>query len=265
MNGKKLSLEESKKIMFDILKSVDACCRKNGLNYSLDWGTLLGAVRHNGFIPWDDDIDLMMPRKDFDRFSEVFSHNKYKILDKNNPNWGWHYIRVYDSDTLVDFGPDAEKISKHGLWLSIFPVDGVPDNHYLWNKHKRKIEFYHGLCRLKRSGWTHGEFFIRNFIKALARVVLSPISLQFFAKKEDNLYRKYSECKTDYLFQRCDQFQVMPSALFDRYIDVLFEKEYFKCIAEYDKYLRLTYGDYMQLPPIDKRSPKHGYTAYLLK
>lgn len=76
---KLISFEESKIIMLDTLKSIDKCCRENDINYSLAWGSMIGAVRHHGFVPWDDDIDLMMSRKDYNRFLEVYNDPRFDI------------------------------------------------------------------------------------------------------------------------------------------------------------------------------------------
>lgn len=262
MGTKEVSLEDSKKIMFEILKSVDKCCRENGLKYSLDWGTLLGAVRHKGFIPWDDDIDLMMPRNDFNQFLKLYNDKHYDMLSSNDPKWGWNYTRVCDKGTIVVFGPNAEKIREHGLWLSIFPIDSIPDSKEEWLVQKRKIDFYHGLCRLKRSGWTKGGDFFRNIGKLLARIVLKPVSMCYLAKKEEEWLSKYSELRTENSFQRDIDYHIRPTKYFDKTVDLEFEHGVFMAISEYHQYLTDEFGNYMQFPPIEKRTPSHGYIAY---
>lgn len=262
MIGKEISLEESKKIMFEILKSVDQCCRQNGLKYSLDWGTLLGAVRHKGFIPWDDDIDLMMPRKDFNQFLKVFKDEKFDVLSNEDPKWGWNYTRICDKKSIVVFGPNSERIRKHGLWLSIFPIDGIPDSSDEWVVQQKKINFYHNLCRLKRSGWTNSGGCIRNISKMVARVVLAPIPMRYLAKKEEHWLSICSNQKTKMSFQRDIDYHIRPAYYFDEVVDLEFEGGKFMAIADYHKYLTDEFGDYMQFPPVEKRVPSHGYVAY---
>ena len=262
MERKEITLEESKKIMFSILQSVDKCCRQNDMKYSLDWGTLLGAVRHKGFIPWDDDIDLMMPRKDFDLFLKVYKNDRFDVLSNDDPKWGWNYIRICDKDTIVVFGPNAEKIGEHGLWLSIFPIDGIPDSTEEWLAQKKKIDFYHGLCRLKRSGWTKGGPLVKNIGKKLARIALKPVSMHYLAKKEEKWLSKYSDVKTENSFQRIMDYHIIPTKYFDKIVDLEFEHGMFMAISDFHQYLIEKYGNYMQLPPEKERVPQHGYIAY---
>ena len=260
--SRKVSLEESKKIMYEILKSVDDCCRKHNLRYTLDWGTLLGAVRHHGFIPWDDDIDLSMPREDFNKFREVFNNDRYDVLTTDDPQWGWNYMRICDKTTIVIFDANTEKIRRHGLWLSIFPIDGIPDSTSQWEIQKKKINFFHGLCRLKRSGWTDGVSFIRNFLKMVARLTLKLVPMTWLAKKEEFWLSKVNIKDSEMSFQRDIDYHARPSRYYFDYVDLDFEGGKFMAMAEYHKYLTDEFGDYMQFPPEDQRVPSHGYVAY---
>lgn len=259
---KEVSLDESKKIMLKILKSIDSFCRENNLNYSLNYGTLLGAVRHKGFIPWDDDVDLMMPRKDFDIFVNNYQDDKYDVLTNKDPNWGWNYLRICDKSTIVIFDSDSEKIKQHGLWVSIFPIDNVPDNKENWIKQKKQMNFYHNLSRLKRSGWTSGGGVIRNSAKFLFRWILKPIPLDYLAEKEKRIMCKYNSVKTKFVFVRVMLYHEIPSSFFEEFVNLEFENNMFMSIAKYDEYLKLEYDDYMQLPPKEQRVPIHGYKAY---
>lgn len=265
MGMKEVSLEDSKKIMFGILKSVDSCCRLNGLKYSLDFGTLLGAVRHKGFIPWDDDIDLMMPRRYFNQFLKLYNDDHYDMITNDDSNWGWHYVRVCDKNSIVVFAPNSERVSEHGIWLSIFPVDGVPDSSEEWKVQQRRINFYHSLCRLKRSGWTIGGSIIKNIMKLIFRWMLIPVSLKYLAKKEESWMSKYSFEKTEKVFTKVINYYVRPSCYFDKVIDLDFEGNKFMAIADYHQYLTSVYNDYMTPPPASERVPKHGFTAYWKK
>lgn len=260
---KEVPLNEAKRIMLRILQSVDKCCRENKINYSLDWGTLLGAVRHQGFIPWDDDIDLMMSRKDFNKFRCVYSDKNYDMLTNDEPEWGWNYIRICDKTTEVVFGPDTERIKRHGLWLSIFPIDSVPDDPHEWKCQQLQINFYHALCRLKRSVWTK-KGMTKNILKACLRWLLSPISMCYLAKKEEKLLSKYSSKRTVMAFQRDIDYHIRPTKYMDAYVDLEFEDGHFMAIASYDNYLKDEFGDYMTPPPIEQRVPSHGYKAFYI-
>lgn len=260
----KISLNESKKIMLNILLSVDKCCRENGLYYSLDWGTLLGAVRHHAFIPWDDDIDLLMTRKEFSKFLLVYNDKNYDLITNKDSNWGWHYIRICDKTTIVEFSKDSENIRKHGLWISIFPIDHVPNDSRLWAKQKKVIMLWYSFCRIKRSKWTSNGFG-KNIIKAIARVILKLVPIQYFAKKEENCMCRYDDEKSLKSFVKVTDIFEYPSQIFDSYTQLSFEGHKFMVVTKYDEYLRMKYGDYMQLPPEAERVPKHKYIAYLNK
>ena len=265
MERKEISLEDSKKIMLEILKSVDCCCRQNDLKYSLDFGTLLGAVRHKGFIPWDDDIDLMMPRRYFNQFLKLYNDDHYDMITNDDSNWGWHYVRVCDKNSIVVFAPNSERVSEHGIWLSIFPVDGVPDSSEEWIAQQQRINFYYNLCRLKRSSWTKGGNIIKNIAKIISRWILFPISLRYLAKREEFWMCKHSFKKTEKVFTKVINYYVRPSCYFDKVIDLDFEGNKFMAIADHHQYLTSVYNDYMTPPPASERVPKHGFTAYWKK
>ena len=126
-----LTKEELKIVEFNILKDVACFCRMHNIRYFLCGGTLLGAIRHNGFIPWDDDIDIMMPREDYQRFFKLYnrSNSRYRAdsLD-NNPDWHMAFGRVGDTETILFENTLKKKYSKYHAFIDVFPIDGIPDN-----------------------------------------------------------------------------------------------------------------------------------------
>lgn len=256
-----LTAEESKAVLLTIMDSIDSCCRINGLKYSLTFGTLLGAVRHKGFIPWDDDLDLMMEREQLNKFLEVYDDPRFEVISNSNPLWGWHYIRICDKGTQLVFENSYESVISHGLWVAIFPIDNMPINHNEWNHFFKKISFCTNLCRLKRSKWAPTGL-LRNVGKWIGRLCLLPFSRPLLAQMEERSMCKFNKINSDYCFIKVIAFFTYPKTVLDNYIDLEFEGYSFMSISGYDDFLRITYHDYWQLPPQSERIPRHGYTAY---
>ena len=159
---REISFEESKRILIRTLESIDKVCRENNIDYSICWGTMIGAIRHHGFVPWDDDIDLMMSRENYDHFIKVYNDPDYNVYTfKKGGNWNMLHTRVSDKKTIVVF--NDENNSPHGCWISIFPYDNVPDNsRESWEK---KRTFLIRLFQLKNAKWSRKATFVRNCVR----------------------------------------------------------------------------------------------------
>ncbi len=258
---KELSLNECKQILLDILISIDLCCRENNIPYSLHAGSLLGAVRHSGFIPWDDDIDLLMPREALNRFKESYHDERYELIDEEADQWGWSYTSICDKSTIVRFTHDYERIRNHGLWISIFPVDNKPNNQKKWMWQKLEINFLQNLCRLKRSKWVDTGF-SRNIIKSTCRLILAPLSLTYLSKLEKKARCRYNNQDTSECYQKLYIYWVFPSSFIKHFLNLDFEGHQFMAISKYHDFLTLMYGDYMKYPPEDQQIPKHDFIAF---
>ncbi len=259
---KEISIEESKQIQLRILQSIDSFCRKNGIHYSLAGGTMIGAVRHKGFIPWDDDIDLMMLRKDYEVFLSTYSDNYYKLLSsRGSKDWPFMYSSVSDPNTVLFYGD--RKNDDRGIWVSIFPVDNVDENKIPGMM--RRLKFYENyVYRLKSSYWTSNTNLVYNIVKSLGRLSLKPFPFSYWIKRLDAL--SMSTARTGLLGSPSvwafDKVFYYSERLFDGFVDLEFEKMQCLAISGYDEYLRSEFGDYMVLPPEEQRIPKHGYKAY---
>lgn len=261
---KEISFEESRRIQIEALKVIDKCCRDNGIHYSLSWGTLIGAIRHKGFIPWDDDIDLMMKRDDYERFLTCFSHPYYKLhYFKKGAFWHQFLTKVTDERTLVVF--NYKNKGYFGLWVSIFPVDNVPDKDL--DKWKKKLFRRATLFRLRTASWRKDTGFIRNILKVFFRFLLSPIPSYKYGKYVEELLTENNNIctKTVCMWEGSGGvtgFCYFPAEIFDEYIEAEFEGEHYMVIKGYDQFLRHYYGDYFQLPPVEERVPSHDFKAY---
>lgn len=261
-NKKEISLQDSKQLLLEMMIDIDRCCREHNIEYSMSYGTLLGAVRHHGFIPWDDDIDLMMTRDNFERFKQIYHSDRYEMLTDKDKEWGLHFIRICDTNTELVIDYLYESIKNHGLWIAIFPVDNMPDNDNDWNNMKRRILIYDGIRRLKISKWAPLSGFYKNISKMILRRVLLPIPINYIIKQIKKTLISYNNVSTKNVFEKGGVFHVYPSVWFENYIDLSFEGYFFRSIVNYDDYLTQEYGDYMTPPPESERVPKHDYVAY---
>lgn len=253
---KEITFDEGKKVMLDTLISVARFCDQSGINYSLAYGTLIGAIRHKGFIPWDDDIDIIMWREDYDRFISTFKDDRYKIVEGScNPNHS--HVRVSDSKTILKLNEWRGQFYKDGLWIDVFPIDKVPDSQRGYTIFRRSVWF---LFEMQLSGEVHRKGWLNKIIF----IVCKPFS-SYFGKRALLKMRKYNKRETKsvanmgvwYL-----TFPKFPACYMNEFVEVDFEDHKFKAIKEYDAFLRGVYGDYMQFPPKEKQKPHHSYKAF---
>ena len=265
---KTISFEESKVIMLETLRSIDKCCRENNIDYSLSWGTMIGAIRHHGFIPWDDDIDLMMSRKDYNRFIEVYDDPNFNIYTPlKDKNCIQLLTKIYRKDTRILFNNYKRK-SLFGLWVTIFPYDNAPDEGL--KKWERTRSILLSLYHFRTVRYLDSDSLVRKIVKFFLKIPVVCCSSFTLAKKIEKHLSKYNHLKTQNI---CiwdngvgfNCFFYFPSALFEEYEDVDFDGIKCKIIKGYDQFLRMYYGDYMQLPPEKDRVPLHDYVAYYVK
>lgn len=262
---REVTFEESRTIQLDILRDIDSACREHGIKYSLSMGTLIGAIRHKGFIPWDDDIDLMMTRDEIEKFISVYD-GKYRIIDvETNKDWWDSYTRIVDDKTRCDFKNTPYDV-KHGIWVSIIPIDNIPDDDTEWQRMRNKMVSVYRLCKLYAAKWSEERGSIRNCIRLILKFFVKLIPVSFWARKAKKILTSYANVitkrKTRMIFWCKDV--AFPSNIFDKYIDIPFEDATVMAIADYDTLLRSLYGDYMKLPPKEEQVPGHDYDVYWL-
>jgi lipopolysaccharide cholinephosphotransferase len=260
---KELTLTELKRIILEILVFIDSFCKKNNIRYSLDGGTLLGAVRHKGFIPWDDDIDIMMPRPDYDRFISIFNDvsNKYKIMCyETDKNVEFVFAKVFDTQTILyEYGADTEI----GIQVDVFPIDGFDIRRNIYN-YKKLLRLLKGIMAIKKYGRKRKKYDRLSY--RLIKICTILFSVMFLGGLCQRLIKKYNLNTSRYaalLAGYNAEKQVFPVSLFHHYTDIEFEGHLFKAVRDYDLYLSNLYGDYMQLPPIEEQIPKHDAHAYI--
>lgn len=269
MGSKQISLEEQKLIQVKILEYIDAFCKENNIDYSLAYGTLLGAVRHKGYIPWDDDIDIMMTRKNYDKFRSLYKSEKYPLSDlKNDLSHPVPMGKVYDSRTYFIYKGYIKR--KYGLFVDIFPLDNVPEDHdtrLLWAKKIKRFIDYNSQKNNSLIYIIKNPSPIKNIVKGCLVKIF--ISKKYIHKKLEQLYNKYNNIETGFksvpavmVMTKGNLDRVFPDRLFYEYTTMEFEGYYFQIIKDYDRYLTIFYGNYMELPPVEQRVGKHGIVAY---
>ncbi len=266
-----ISDKEIKLIMLEIFKDVKAFIEENNLKYSLYYGTLLGAVRHKGFIPWDVDMDIVMPRPDYNYFVENYvpKNKNIRMFDEKHCDF-YHFAwaKICDNRTVCDEHYRGFKNEPYGIYLDIFPIDGVDVKEDAEKKKTRAFRLMKLSClaRLKPSsffplhyniglaissilfGWSINSIKLRNKLVSLCIDVdyNSTDTVSFFANGLPYLMH----IKKDLLIDT---------------IDWEFEGIKCKIPRSYDKLLREIYGDYMKLPPEDKRKDNHTFNSYYFK
>ena len=269
--GRELLLSEIREIQLNMMDYIDKICRENNIQYSLAYGTLIGAVRHSGFIPWDDDLDIFMTRSHYERFIKLMkdsanNRTPYRIINYEEAFFPW--TKVIDSRTSVveqeDYG-----IKDYGVWIDVFPYDHVPDpDSIVSKKFRRRLDLYFRLATYRALSMKHAKerSFPYKFVFGVIKLVLSVFSINFFGRKWNSLAQTYNKVQTGFLGFSAIYSQ-MHSAfndiIFNDYIEMEFEGHSYLCIKEYDCYLSTVYGDYMELPPENERYPKHLYKAFI--
>ena len=270
---KKLELADIKAIELNLLIKIDSICRQQHFRYSLCGGTLLGAVRHKGFIPWDDDIDIFMPREDYDSFVVYcLTHEVgFGLLSKeSDSNYLDLAAKVFDFDTTIVEKNTNKNNSKIGVFVDVFPIDYLGDSLKEATKNLNKTRLLREIlvaCNWKR--------FFRSKTKS---IVLEPIRFLLFLlsrisngkkiiKKIERINKGFANREKKYSGCICGVYrnkEIMPTGVFENFAPLEFEGHFFNATTEYDYYLHNFYGDYMKLPPLDKQTTHHEFDAFLI-
>lgn len=265
---KKIDVNELKKIQLEMLDYFDSFCRKNNIKYWLDYGTLLGAVRHKGYIPWDDDVDVAMLREDYEKASELFnkqSDGTYLFqTPTNNKESCYPFGKLLNTKTvLYEYG---EKGIKTSVYIDVFVYDNAPDNKEELKKIFKKRDLLGRVRRIKlpmRSGINSKK----KVAYAIGSVLLKPISMNLINRALDKNARKNEKNNSlhnvsSFVDPYDTSYFCVPKAFFTDLIELDFEGKRYFAPKEYDAWLRKIYDDYMQLPPEDQRESHHVFKAY---
>lgn len=239
---KRIELKELQQIELDMLIKLDKFCRKNKINYFLGCGTLFGASVMNKFFPWDDDVDVLMPRSDYEKFIKLFKEKDLKILTCDNKDYYYPYAKLVNLKTSAY--ECKNNIKDYGVFVDVFPIDGVPNKIYLFLlKPIKYLMLSQWGCYLEERN------ILIKFIYKILSFVTYPFPKNFFAKKLNNICSKYhmnDYSKVGVVCHYKSSREIVGANFFKEQVDINFEGYYFLAPKKYKEYLKKIYGDYKE-------------------
>ena len=285
MSHENLSLDQIKQVELDILIMFDKLCKEHGLSYQLAYGTLIGAVRHKGFIPWDDDIDLMMPYEDYLKLCDIVNnmgthgiiYDHYRVADYHvQCDIPYHqpFMKIYDTRTATEVSSLRPKLGfKEGVFIDIFYYNGIPDDEQVAhnmlaaaNKANDRIYFATKtklrweLNPLRKTFW----YYAKNYLLASTKSYKAWLADYFKAIENTPDSRTARQAFDIKAYGMCGDAYVMRENIWEPTIDGEFEGHLFPIPERYDDMLTQFYGDYMTPPPADQQIPSHDQGYYFV-
>ncbi len=252
------NLEDLKKSEIGILDFIEKLAEENDLEYFLGYGSLLGAVRHQGFIPWDDDIDILVPRASYEKMRVLLQYSeRYKIVSiHNDPEYIHSFMKIIDTYTVLE-EEGMENLNQYGAFVDVFPLDGAPENKLLRRFHCWLIRKVSNA--IAHSGPKTHSAGSDSKIKREAGVWLRNHYESFVLPK---IVGRYDAKTSEYLGDLVGGSVAYPREVFDGVAYGEFEGKKYRIPYGYDEYLSVKYGNYMELPPVDQRVSRHKFSLY---
>jgi lipopolysaccharide cholinephosphotransferase len=263
---KKLMINAVQEVLLDLMKIVHQFMLENQLKYYLLGGSALGAVRHNGFIPWDDDIDIGMERDDYEKFLGICSQfdDRYEVVNfLNRKNCDFGLTRIYINNTYIENPTISNTKLDKRLYLDIFPLDNVPDDDEVLAAYEKKIvSKKKTIQRIDVRDYKDSKS--KLLIKRIVSLALQPFR-QYILHSFDSLMKRYRYCRTERICSLCSQYsfdkQVMMKTIYGTPTLHKFEDAEFYIPENIHAYLTTLFGvDYTTVPPVEKR--RKGYDIY---
>lgn len=260
-DSKTVEIKEIQSVLLSLLLEFDDLCKKHKIKYFLGGGTLLGAVRHQGFIPWDDDIDVMMLREDYDRFcalpKEQLPSHLFIQTHKTDPFYHGDMAKLRINDTVYNTEFSSKFPMMHnGVFIDVFAHDKTSNFIIMQKLHCFFTKFARSAVYHK---WDESPMHFYGKYKILCKIatfILSISSICFLENMREFILTFYKNRKTNFLYDGIGQHLdhgVFPEEWLRHSIDVSFEGRLFPAPSEYDKYLKFSYGDYMKIPSASER------------
>ena len=265
-NFKKLDIDEIKEVELGVMDYIHNICKEKGINYSLAYGSLLGAVRHRGFIPWDDDLDIALKRDQYDQLYQAIledNNSIYKVVSwENDSRYPYPFYRVYDSRTVYENNYIQNDIEL-GICVDVFPFDDYKDV----NKEITKLDMYRRLSVYTLYGIRNKEAGIKNIVRYLMLVAFRLTRVKTWNKKLNDCSKAPVNSEyIDYLMESKKYSTKLDAKALDEVVECRFEDRVYNIPKDYDHILTTIYGsDYMEIPPLEKRIQHDDFVAYIKK
>lgn len=267
MQLREINIEELKKIQVDILCYVDEFCCEHNIRYWLDCGTLLGAVRHKGYIPWDDDIDIGMLREDYEKFMKLFpgTSERYAFCSmETTPNYYQSFGKVIDTNTVLYEGD--MKGAKLAVYIDVFVYDNAPDDDAALKRMYDMRDFWRKLNNAQVGLHRKTNNSIKEVTVKAGSMLMKAFPRGYFVKKLIENSKKYAGVETKRVGNFTSNTRMAgEKSIFSDFIKLPFEDKAFYVPVGYDRWLKAFYGDYMVLPPEEKRVCHHQIKAYIIQ
>ena len=268
-SGTNVEVRDVQMVELEILLELDRICKKHNIPYQLFAGTLLGAVRHKGFIPWDDDIDVCLLRKDYRRFVEVcqsgdIDERYFLQTNKTDPKSVVQFAKIRKNGTVFENETDCDPRTHTGIYIDVFPMDKVKPYTQKGKRHFRRVRVLYAI--ITSSVWERvkcASTAPKKIMRALLYCLLKIVPKAYFDKRLQNTLTSFEGEQTEFVSHLSNGDNLPLRCLqrekeFLKLIDMEFEGCFFPVPANYDEVLTRHYGDYMQLPPEEARCPSHG-------
>lgn len=254
-------LNNLKRIELNMLIEIDKLCREHKIKYSLAAGTLLGSVRHKGFIPWDDDVDIMLCREEYYKLKaciELYTDDLYWVDYQSFKGYAYPFSKIMKKNTLFREETNIYSKAPDGIFIDVFPIDYTVQDYTERKKQYERVTKWKQRL-VTRENYYFGQTGIKEWYRLIRKTLFNCLPKHFFIRIIEKECIKYQE--TDTLISLTGtvglEKATHPKYWFDNYIELEFEGRKFMAIEMYDELLKLLYGDYMQLPPKEQRMPHH--------
>lgn len=267
---KEIQREEFQPLELGVLRYIHQCCREHGLTYYLCFGTLLGAIRHKGFIPWDDDVDIAMPRADYFKLMEIIDkdNSPFAFLSIHNvKDYPFPLAKVVDARTKLVQNGSVGTHERLGIYVDVFILDNLPDDRKEREAYYKRVERAEKLWYMaQRKLRIRKGSVCKDLVLAACSLPFKLISIMKYAWRLDRLAAAYENCdcreQAVVLWTSGTKIVAMEKERWQQVIEVPFEGESFTVMADYESFLTQRYGDYMCPPPVEQQRPEHDFTAY---